>query len=47
MNLKSLQCILIECGNKDDRLNVLRTDVREHIEAVHLGHLDVEKDQIG
>src|SRR4026209_2049569 len=46
MNLESLQCILIECGNKDDGLNVLGTNARKHIEAVHLGHLNVEKDKI-
>src|ERR1051326_5891474 len=47
MNVESLQSILIERGNKDDRLDLFRSDLCEHVEAVHLGHLDVEKDQIG
>ena len=47
MNIESLQRILIERGNKDDRLDVLWTNAREHVEAVHLRHLDVEKNQIG
>src|SRR5690242_18921136 len=46
MNVESFQSILIERGYKDDRLDLFRSDLCEHVEAVHLGHLDVEQDQI-
>src|SRR5215213_8990965 len=47
MNVEGFESILIERGHEDDRLNVLRSNAGQHVEAVHLRHLDVEKDQIG
>src|ERR1041384_744771 len=46
MNVKRLERVLIKRRHKDDRLNMLRTNMLEHVEAIHLRHLDVEKDEI-
>jgi hypothetical protein len=46
MNLKRFQGILIKRRHKDHRLNVLSTDAPQHVKPIHLGHLNVEKDQI-
>ncbi len=46
-NLERVDRVLVECGDEDHRRNRLLTYLRDHVEAVHLRHLDVEKNQIG
>src|SRR5262249_30419803 len=46
MNLEGFQRILVECSNKDDGLNLFGSNSSKHIEAIHLRHLNVEKDEI-
>src|ERR1700742_2224498 len=47
MHLKGAQRILIEGGEKDDGWTLLFGQMIQHFEAIHLGHLHVEKDEIG
>src|SRR5262249_36595224 len=44
--VKRLQRILIERGDENDRLDLFWSNALEHVEPIHLRHLDVEKDQI-
>src|SRR5215471_1884640 len=44
---KSLKAILIVGGNKDDYRHSIGRQRRQHIKAVHLGHLNVEENKVG
>src|SRR6266508_6167948 len=46
MYLKSLERVLIEGRNKNYGLNLFRPNFGQHVETVHLGHLNIKEDQL-
>ena len=45
--LEGLQGIIVVAGHKDDDGHLRKLDLGNHLETVHLGHLDIKKYQIG
>jgi hypothetical protein len=45
--LERAQCVTIVRGHEHDRRQVARLQCLDHVEAVQLGHLNVEKNEVG
>ena len=46
MHFERAQRVLVVRGDEDDRRHGVRADALEHVEAVHLRHLDVEEEDV-
>jgi len=47
VDLERPQGVLVVCGDEDDDRELDRLELSEQREAVHLGHLDVEEQNVG
>src|SRR5215207_2405067 len=47
VHLERLERVGVVGGDEDDGRDALQLDPREHAEAVHAGHLDVEEEEVG
>jgi len=46
VNLEGIDGVAVVNGDEDDQRNFFRWKIPEYLEATHVGHPDIEKDQL-